>query len=399
MIKKIYITLFLLFTVIVITNARNINIAISDSTQISILTSYPYDAEMYTVYGHTALRVNDMKNDRDIVFNYGLFDFNAPNFAYRFAKGETDYMVGAIPFEYYLEEYEKRGKPVVEQVINLTQSEKEKIWQALVINCMPENREYRYNYLFDNCATRIRDIIEKYVEGNITYTPTGKEQLFRDLLHEHNSLLPWSAFGIDLILGSGLDRTATDREKMFLPIYLMRAYSGATIENGNETRKLVSSESIIINEHNSSSSHIIQYPLIAGCVLLLFTICVLYACIRSKLTIFYKIYTFLLFFVAGIAGCVIFFLMFFSEHPATNPNWNIIWLNPLQLIFSLFFFFKFSSKVIYYYHFINFAALSLFLLAWFLIPQQLNVAFIPYILSLLACSGANIWLYMKIAGK
>ncbi|MFV0469356.1 MAG: DUF4105 domain-containing protein [Dysgonomonas sp.] len=395
MIKKIILAIFCIFSLLG-AKAQQFSISLSDSVKISLLTSYPWQKEVYAVFGHTALRVHDLKYGQDIVFNYGLFDYSEDSFIYRFAKGETYYVVGAIPYHYYSIEYQERNVPLIEQELNLTKQEKEKIWNDLMINCLPENRTYLYNFLFDNCATRIRDIVEKNIDGKIVYTPTNKHQSFRDLLNEHTYKQPWLRFGINLVIGSDADREATDREKMFLPIYMMNEYNGAQIISSENIKKnfILSEHSVFKDaETGFNADKPMNYPLIWGFIFFLLLVFLTMYTIRTKKTILRKIFFSLVFFVSGLSGCVIFFLMFFSIHPATNPNWNLVWLNPLQLIFSFFFFFKFASKVNYYYHFINFVALSLFLLAWFLMPQQLEVAFIPYILTIGFCSFVTIWLY------
>ena len=128
---------------------------LSEEARISLMTSAPYDEEVFTVYGHAALRIYDPKQNIDYIFNYGIFDFSKPNFIYRFAKGETDYKLGVADFQDYVIEYQMRGSDITEQVLNLTQEEKEHIWDALLINYRPENRVYRYNFFFDNCATAL----------------------------------------------------------------------------------------------------------------------------------------------------------------------------------------------------------------------------------------------------
>ena len=385
---KYYIIVLLgLLFVSPVSNAQSVQL--SDSAQISLLTNGPWDKVIYAVFGHTAIRVRDDVNRIDYAFNYGLFNYSSSNFIYRFVKGETDYVVGAVPFIYYLEEYNERGVTTIEQILNLDQSEKQKVWDALVINSLPENRMYRYNYFFDNCSTRPRDIVENSVEGTITYQPTNKEQTFRDLIGEFLAPSPWMKFGIDLVIGSGADRDATDREKMFLPIYLKDAYNGAVIKDKDRLERRLVAREQILNEGSAPGKAFPVTPMISGCLLLAITIVLSFLNFRNKGRIAGRIFDTILFLIAGLAGCVIAFLFFFSEHPCVDSNWNIIWLNPIQLLAAILIFVKFFSKYIYWYHFINFALLSLFILCWWLIPQQLELAFIPFILSLCLRSGTN----------
>lgn len=384
-----------LFIIIVIsffvsTNSYSQPIQLSDSAQVSLLTNYPWNKEIYALFGHTAIRVQDPVHDIDYAFNYGIFDFSSSNFTYRFSKGETDYMVFPFPFIKYIEEYDDRQVITVEQILNLNQVEKQSIWDALVINSLPENRVYRYNYFFDNCSTRPRDIVEQNISGTIIYPSTGKQQTFRDLIREYTSLSPWSEFGIDMVIGSGAERVATDREKMFLPLYLENAYDGAVIKDkdGSE-RKLVAYDQLLTDYPLNKKASGIFTPLVTGCILFALSLVISYFTLRRRFLLGGKIFDTVLFVVAGMAGIIIAFLTLFSEHPYVDSNWNIIWLNPLQLIAATLFFVKSLSKYVYCYHFINFALLSLFLLFWGLIPQQLEIAFIPFILSLWIRSGTN----------
>ncbi|MDR1092484.1 MAG: DUF4105 domain-containing protein [Prevotella sp.] len=385
--------IFLLFIIsFVQLNAQQYNysqIVLSDSAQISLLTNTPWNGAVYALYGHTSIRVHDPIRKIDSVFNYGIFNMSKENFMVLYVKGETDYMVVAIEYCHYLKEYRERGVGVIEQVYNLTQKEKQEIFDALVINSLPENRVYRYNHFYNNCSTRPRDIIEKYVNGKIEYTPTNKQQTYRDLVHECVDIQPWTKFGIDLVIGAGADKIITDRQKDFLPLYLMNANEGAKIKTDSTERKLILSTAYILQPIPLVKDNTIP-PLTVGIMLLIFTICLSVWIYRKKLYILGKIFDTLLFLIAGTGGCIIFFLMFFSEHPCTNPNWNIIWLNPLQLPVALLFFVKPLTKCLSYYHFINFVALLLFLPAWCLMPQQLEIAFIPYILSVCLRSGMNV---------
>lgn len=366
-------------------------IVLSDSAQISLLTNAPWDEAIYSIFGHTSVRVKDSVRKLDSVFDFGIFNMRKDNFILLFIKGETDYMVIASDYQDYLQNRMEGGIGVVEQIFNFTQEEKQNIFDALVINTLPENRVYRYNYFYDNCSTRPRDIIEKYIKAKLIYTPTNKQQTYRDLVHECSSVHPWMQFGIDLVIGAEADKVITDRQKDFLPTYLMRAYEGAIIKNEADdmNRGLLLSTKTVL-EPKPFSENLPVTPLYAGLILLTLTLIISFISYKKRAVTISKVFDTLLFLTAGLGGCIIFFLMFFSIHPCTNPNWNIIWLNPLQLIVAFLFFVKSLSKYVYYYHFINFVALLAFLLAWSLIPQQLEIAFIPFIMSIVIRSLMNI---------
>lgn len=371
---------------------------LSDSSEISILTSAPWAEEPYAVFGHSAMRVKDQSNGIDYVFNYGVFDFQSSNFIYRFAAGETDYMVAVIDYQSYLIEYQLRGVNVYEQIINLTPDEKQKIWNFLLNNIQVENRIYRYNIFYNNCTTKLVSILETNMDNSINYDFDNNPKTFRNLIHECVYKQPWLMFGIDLVIGSQADKIITSKEKMFLPMYQKNALEHATIQQKVGVKPLVISTDIVTSASDRSSDtethSYFTTPLVIGIILLMITIIIsLYG--RHKRKVICTLYDSLLFIVAGIGGCIIFFLMCFSEHPCTGYNWNIVWLNPLELIVAFLFFVKPLQKYIYYYHFINFVALIVFLLAWYLIPQQLEIAFIPFILSIAMRSGMNVWQYKK----
>ena len=373
---------------------------LSEKASISLMTCGPWSGAVYAVYGHTALWVRDDSTHIDAVFNYGFFDSSQPNFIYHFVRGETDYILGVTSFEDFISEYRFKGVAVWEQPLNLSQSEKQALWKALFVNSLPENRGYRYNFLYDNCATRPRDMVEKCIGGKIVYPHTNPDQSYRDLLHECLNPYPWMKFGIDLVIGAPADRKIDERAKMFLPIYLMHAFEGAKVEKNDSTvYPLVQETKVMLspmnNPTNESENHfsLLSDPLYSFLILFAISLGITIFQIKKKsLNLLPKIFDTFLFAIAGIGGMIIFFLMFFSVHPATNPNWNFVWMNIFALLFAILFWVKPAEKVVYFYHFINFALLSLFLLFWWLIPQQMPVASIPFSACLWMRSGANVWL-------
>lgn len=365
---------------------------LSDEAHISILTAAPSDEEVYTLYGHTAIRVKDTLHKLDVVFNYGIFDFSKPNFIYRFTKGETDYRLAAYNFSHYITEYQLRGSKVTEQVLNLTSEEIHKIWNALIINAQPENAVYRYNFFFDNCATRPVAIVEAYVDGKINYNDPPTPKTFRDLINYCTRNNSWLTFGCDLALGSPTDRIATAHEMMFLPEYLKDEFEKATIVNpdGSE-RRLVKSTRQLAEEMTNDTDRQTEWftPMFCSIIIFLLTAWVTY--IEWKKKTDFRLVDCILFFIAGLAGIVLFFLCFISTHPCVCPNWSIVWLHPFNLIAVILFAVKKFRKAAYYYHFINFAALTLLLAGWYFIPQHMNMAFIPLVATLWLRSGYGIY--------
>ncbi len=388
------ISLFLLLTIL-ICHPVAAQDKLHENAKVSLLTASPWHGAIYALFGHTAIRVHDDSTGLDAVFNYGYFDQSQPDFIYNFVRGKTDYILGVDPFENFLNEYAYKGQEITEQTLNLTLIEKQRLYDALYTNALPENRRYRYDFFYDNCATRPRDMLEKYNRYRIQYPETAKEQSFRDLVHECVDDYPWIKFGIDLLIGSGADHEIDVREKMFLPSYLMNSFEGATFQvDETMSRPILEKSEVILPlniERNNSGKQVLFTPFYAALALLALSILVSFIqAAKLNKSILPKIYDILLFTVAGLGGTIIFILMYFSEHPATNPNWNFAWINCFALIVPIFIGFKPAKNIVYFYHFINFVALTLFLLLWWLVPQVLPLATIPFSLSLWIRSGANL---------
>jgi hypothetical protein len=387
---------------------------LSAQAQISLLTSSPSDDYVYTLYGHTALRVYDPEANIDVIFNYGTFDVSRSNFIYHFAKGETDYMVAAQHFSYYLMEYISRGSEVYEQILNLLPEEKEALWQALVINERPENRVYRYNFFFDNCATRPVVMIESNICGTIKYplqirqlsspgataadpssvlsvSQTG-QPTFRDAINFCTRHHPWITFGCDLVMGAPTDRVMAYRETFFLPEYLKEAFDKAEIKRDSGIQPLVLKVNILSEKTQTpeKSPPFMTSPV--ACFTLVFIVIVWLTWLEWKKKTYFRGLDAILFSSAGIAGCILFFLSFFSVHPCMFPNISLLWLHPFHLIGVFFFSVKKFKKLAFWYHFINFAAILGMLIAWIFITQHFNMAFIPLIASLWLRSG---WTLIK----
>ena len=199
-----------------------------DSIRLSLLTCAP-GSEIYAHFGHTAIRYENYTRKIDWVFNYGMFNFRAPHFVWRFVKGETDYQLGITPYIYFRAEYAMRGSSVYQQVLNLTQAEKERLVALLEENYRPENRIYRYNYFYDNCTTRARDKIEEAIRGKVVYPDSIPNKTFRSIVHEFTSEAKWDELGIDMCLGVEADKPIGKRLQMFAPFYMLRYADDAYI--------------------------------------------------------------------------------------------------------------------------------------------------------------------------
>ena len=205
---------------------------LSEEAQISLLTCTPGE-ELYARYGHTAIRVTDEANDLDLVFNYGIFDFNTDHFYWKFVRGETWYELGVSPYWWFMREYEEEHRPVYEQVLNLTPSQRNEIWQALVLNYEPENRQYLYNFVFDNCATRPYLLIRKVLGDSIVSDYAGYTGVtYRRFIRHYTGALSWANAGINLLFGPKADKPMCSDERLFLPEELMYFLQQAHLPDG-----------------------------------------------------------------------------------------------------------------------------------------------------------------------
>lgn len=300
----------------------------ADEARVSLLTCSPGE-EVYELFGHTALRYTDER--RDIVFGFGYFSFDTPNFAWRFILGETDYMAGAVDYNSFIQEYRLRGAGVTEQVIPLDSLKKQQLLQALVTNCKTENRVYRYNYLYNNCTTKVRDILTEYIGAdNITYNTQLQAATIREALGQHTAIQPWSEFGINLLLGADVDAPATREILQFLPAYLMKDFATAQVAGEAGSNPLVSEQNELLQpqERDKRLNHLT--PFNSALLLLLFTMIIMLCEVRSH-KIFWG-YDILLMGAQGIAGALLLFMVTCSQHPAVDNNYLLIWLNPLPLL-------------------------------------------------------------------
>ena len=364
-------------------------LSFSDYTQVSLLTCSPGPI-VWERFGHTAIRVYDPKNNIDIVFNYGVFDFNVDNFIPKFIKGATDYKLARQRTGSFLWSYQVRGSWVWEQVLNLTSEEREKIIELLQINYLPENRVYRYNFIFDNCATRPRDIIKKSLNGTLHYTLESEKKTFRQWIHAYIPVHTWTGFGIDMIFGSSSDVFATRLESMFLPEVLMEEFQKAVIvphEETEESRPLVSIIRVLVEgaEDEPQRLFFLFTPLGVSVLLLLLGILCLFK--RRKLRTVHKVFDTLIFAVFGLIGLVIFYLDYFSLHPMVKSNVNILWLNPLLFFVAIMQWIK-SLRFIGFILTVIVALCTILALILYLFNiSYFNIAYIPLALLLLLRIG------------
>lgn len=368
--------------------------ATEDSIRFSLLTCGAGE-EIYSLFGHTAIRYENFTRGIDAVFNYGIFSFNTPNFILRFTLGETDYQLGVTSYKQFAYEYTWTGRDVWQQTLNLNAEEKKKLLALLEENYLPQNRIYRYNFFYDNCATRPRDQIERAVQGTLEYaddmTSFQPGISFRDIVHQYTIGHSWARFGIDLCLGSQADKDITRRQMMFAPFYLKDFLAKAQLKNAQGMeRPLVSSEDHIIQSPQQTSTEEAPSPLQTAFLLFtIVTIATAYGIYRRKSLWLLDL---LLFLAAGVAGCILAFLASFSQHPAVSPNYLLFLFHPLHLLCLPWMIKRVRKKEKSIYMWANIIVLTFFILLWGIIPQEFNLAVLPLALSLWIRSASNLYL-------
>lgn len=297
-----------------------------DRIQISLLTCSP-GKEVWAQYGHTAIRYYDKESGEDLAINYGIFSLDQTYFIPRFVLGMTDYRMGVQPMDMFLTQYSYEGRGVIEQVLNLSAEDKEVIYKALQENMKPENVVYRYNYFFDNCTTRARDMLVNHLHGKVVYPPAEEDATFRSMIHKWNNKYEWSQFGEDLLLGVNADRKTTKSEQQFLPENLRSDFDKAKY-NGKplvkETNVLLDAETEVVEP---------AFPLSPLSVALIFAVISLVMMLFSyRRQQVYWAWDLALMLTSGLMG-IIFFVMIFSQHPCVSLNFILLFFNPLPLFF------------------------------------------------------------------
>lgn len=316
--------------------SKGLNSEFVDSMHVYLLTCSPHQ-EVYSLYGHTAIRVyNPCIEGYDYAINYGVFDFNKPFFVLRFVFGLTDYEMGIYETKLFENEYRHYGSSVTQQEINLTHEDKEAFYYAFNKNYEPENRVYRYNYFYDNCTTRSRDIIVNSINGKVVYqtvTPTDGTT-FREMIHEMNGDNPWARLGNDLLLGVGSDRELSQKDMQFLPHSMMSAAKTAYItDNKGHKRQFVKEESELVPEGVQVVET--EFPLTPiQCSVILLALVIIASVYEWKSKKYLWMVDAVLMLAQGLCGIVLT-AMIFSQHPTVSLNIQILLFNILPIMFGV----------------------------------------------------------------
>jgi hypothetical protein len=354
--------------------------------EVSLLTVDP-GPELYASFGHSAIRLREIGPDgRDLVFNFGTFDFDTPNFYGKFATGKLNYMLSVVPYDRFIIEYDYYKRGLREQVLDLNQEQKDFLLQHLDAQYAPERRFYKYDFFYNNCATKIRDAFDIAMGEQLVWSDSvAEEKTFRNLIDEFVLPLPWADFGIDLALGAVIDRPATELEKQFLPTYMEQAFANATILENGVSRPLVKQSRVLLEYPQENAQQSLLNPTVLFWFLVvLFAALTLYGFKKGKLM---KGLDVALFGSVGILGLVVVFLWFFTDHSATAWNWNILWAFPGHLVLVWGLVARPNATWISSYLLFAMGATVMTLLLWMFGLQSFSPALIPILLLLLLRSN------------
>jgi hypothetical protein len=344
--------------------------------EVYLLTCGP-GTEIYSVYGHSALRIIIPEKNSDIVYNWGVFDFSTPNFAWRFARGRLDYSLGVSSYESFLREYYMGKRWVVSQKINLDSAQTAKLFVLLEENLKPENINYRYDFFYDDCSTRIRDLLEKSLGDDLDYPPDASANelpTFRDLISKYEKGYVWRRAGIDLLIGTGGDKKASFRDRMFLPVEMKDGLSQTNIRREGKMIPLLTNPALVLD----FESLVVKPNMLAGPFFifgLLLIICIgLTGYFRGKKA--NNIIDIVVFSVFSILSVLMIFFNLFTDHQQLKSNLNIIWLSPFVILCLLSLVLKKDWRI--WFRMVFFLSVG-FLAFLVFLPQDINNSFVPLI--------------------
>ncbi|MCB0373814.1 MAG: DUF4105 domain-containing protein [Muricauda sp.] len=373
--KHLFFSLFLLMGSLMFSQAPQL----TERSQISLLTCAAGD-EIYTSFGHSAFRVQDSVLGIDVVYNYGTFDFNKPNFYLNFVKGRLIYSLSRSTFDNFLYAYESEKRWIKEQILDLTLEERMQLFQFFENNYLPQNRDYLYDPLLNNCSSMTGTILKDQFGNRIVFNDSHLEQqyTFRQLVRQYLKVNSWSMFGIDLAFGSPVDRKATIQEHMFMPYYAMEQVRYTTLDK----KPLMKRERTVLDysEHVNQTFFPLS-PLFWFLLLLAFTGVITYLDHRHQTRS--KWLDFSLMLITGLAGTILFLLWVATDHTSTPRNFNVLWAFPLNLLVA--FIFAFREKLPEWtakYLWMALGLIGLTLLLWILKVQAFSPVLIPLFLTL-----------------
>ncbi|MGB5392625.1 MAG: DUF4105 domain-containing protein [Lutimonas sp.] len=364
---------------------------LSDEAEISVITCGP-GSELYSTFGHSAFRILDPKRNLDKVYNYGTFNFETPNFYAKFVRGKLLYELRAYSFSHFLRSYQEENRWVKEQILNLDQQQKQSIYDFLEENEKPENRGYQYDFFYDNCSTKMYQVLEKTLKDELLFDDHYEPNDFthRELIQQYLANLKWSDFGIDLALGSVIDREISTKQYMFLPDYVLKGLDHVKIKSENIDIPLVRQTKVLLQSKPEVQKKSPFTPTVVFSLLTLLVVFLTYKDYKNSTR--NKTLDLFIFSITGILGILLLLLWFATDHTATANNFNILWAFAPNLFFI--FFQNKNKKLSSYYLLTLLICLDLLVVFWLTKIQVFSIALIPILVALYT-RYAYLWFYYR----
>ncbi|MBK8054119.1 MAG: DUF4105 domain-containing protein [Saprospiraceae bacterium] len=302
-----------------------------DDVTISLLTCAP-GKDIYSIYGHNGIRIHNQSSGSDMVYNYGTFDFKEKGFMIKFMRGKLPYTISVAPYDRFLYEYNYFNRSVREQVLHLDSTEKQKIVQFIDWNMLEENKTYKYDFFRDNCATRVRDILDNHISGLLWNTDLSSAKTFRQIIKEYQKDMPWTDFGIDLIIGAPADKVTTLSEETFIPDYLAKAVGNARKKALNTSLQQTENQ-VLTFETTSVSNYFLLSPWFVFGMLLLIEIIIFYWFASGKEMGWVSIFDRFWIWTIILSALLMVIMWFATDHIPTKYNYNLLWCSPLVPVF------------------------------------------------------------------
>ncbi|MHB0756784.1 lipoprotein N-acyltransferase Lnb domain-containing protein [Polaribacter sp. M15] len=356
-------------------------VQLSTYAEVSIVTAGP-GTELYEAFGHSAIRIKDPVLQLDLIYNYGMFDFNAPNFYGNFTKGKLLYKLARYNFSYFLASYKKDKRWVKQQVLNLNQKQQQAFFMYLENNALPKNASYFYDPYFNNCATKLRDITTTILKDKVIFKSNAitKKLSYRQLMDKEIPWNTWGSFGINLALGNKLDQVANTKDYMYLPDYVYTIFKESTVYLDNQPEKLVKREDILLDFKELEQNILFLNPILIFSLIALLGIFITYKDSKKKKRT--KLLDFLLLFISGIVGVLIVFLWFFTDHSTTPNNFNFLWAFAPNVIIAFLTLKKAQKQWLKVYFKVLISFVLLIPLLWIAGVQSFPIAIIPLLILL-----------------
>lgn len=357
----------------------------SNDTIAYLITCGP-GTETYSIYGHSALRIAIPEKHSDIIYNWGVFDTSTKFFAWKFAKGRLDYMLDTEITKGFLQSYFFEQRYIYSQRINIDSKELRKLTELINENLRPENIKYRYDFFYDDCSTRIRDLLEKSIGDKLKYPPpeSGRIPTFRDMVAKYQNPYPWLKLGVDLIMGSTADKKARFRDRMFLPIDMKDELSKSVVQRSEKRIPLLQNPVVLLNFEPPSVKQ--NFFISPSCIftLVIILIIILTALLKNMKAV--RVIDIIIYSVFSLLSILMIFFNFFTDHLQMTWNLNIIWLNPFIIVCLAMLLLNKTGTLWYR---IVFYITAGFIVIHYILPQEFNIGFILLAIILLIRSSVR----------